>query len=244
MEESILNNVLGNKMEVNVPDKDLQIEQKGFLETNLGQAVNFAMDIGLRALLPDFAEGIVINIKDTLMKEGITDGIKEVINSGINLGKSVVGIFTGNFENMSQVQNAITKGGIIDSTSSLLDNVLDQVQKKNLISKEIIGTIKKGKDVILDNVSKNIEEVVTKQIKEIEKIEKYSENWKEHYNNKDFDKMEKEYNKLQKSLKQTIPLEETLKNAREIENLHKLIKNNGKDFNIKPLEAEVAKKLS
>ena len=56
--------------------------------------------------------------------------------------------------------------------------------------------------------------------------------------------MEKVYQKLEKSLKKIIPLEQTLKQAREIENLHQLIKNNGQNFNITEIEKQVAKKLA
>ena len=40
-----------------------------------------------------------------------------------------------------------------------------------------------------------------------------------------------------------MPLESTIKRAREIENIHNLIKNNGKDFNLSIDQIELAKKL-
>ena len=238
------NNILSkeNSLENNL-EEEIGKKQKGFLESALGQAVNFAMDLGLRALLPEFAENTVINIKDTLFEQGLSEGIKSVISSGIDIGKSAIGIFTGKFENISQVKSAVSKGGIIDTTSSLLDSVIQTAQKNNLIEKNIASVIKKGKDVILNNVSKNIEDVFTKQLKEIEKITKYSVNWKVAYEEKDFSNMEKEYTKLEKSLEKTIPLEETLKVARQIQNLHNLIKNNGQKFNISKLEEDLAEKL-
>ena len=51
---------------------------------------------------------------------------------------------------------------------------------------------------------------------------------------------EREYQKIKDKLKQTLPLEETLKQARQIENLHLIIKNNGQDFNL----TEEQKKLA
>ncbi len=218
-------------------------QQMNFLETNLGKAVNIAMDIGLRALLPNFIENSVIEIKDTIFKEGFGEGIKTVINSGIDLGKSIVGVFTGKFDNINQMQAAIQKGGIIDGTSKLLDTVLNKVQKQNLIPKVAIKAIKQGKDVILDNVSKNIENTLTKQVRDVEKLEDYSNKWQEYYEKHDFTNMEKQYKKIESSLNNIIPLESMIKRAREIENIHNLIKNNGNNFNISESELEVAKKL-
>ena len=56
--------------------------------------------------------------------------------------------------------------------------------------------------------------------------------------------MEKEYKKLEKSLEKVVPLENTLKKAREIENLHNRIKNNGQNFELTDVEKELAKKLA
>ena len=45
--------------------------------------------------------------------------------------------------------------------------------------------------------------------------------------------MQKEYEKMQEKLKDVIPIENTIKIAREISNIHNLIKNNGKNFESK-----------
>ena len=99
-----------------------------------------------------------------------------IINSAINLGKSALGIFTGDFENLSQAQSAIKSGGIIDSISTLLDVVLGKVTKKGMIPYNVSNLIRKGKDVILDNVSKNIENNFTSQINNLDKLSKYENN--------------------------------------------------------------------
>lgn len=142
------------------------------------------------------------------------------------------------------MQNAVEKGGMIEATSKLLDTVLSKVNKKKLLPKDVISMIKKGKNVVLDNVAKTIENTLTEQTKEIEKINTYSENWQKHFEEKDFTKMEKEYRKLEKSLEKIIPLENTLKRARQIENIHNRIKNNGQDFEISDIEIELAQKLA
>ena len=222
---------------------DLGKEQGQFMNNMMNSVMNTALDIGLRALLPDLIEQQVIDIKNSLFSEGLQEGINTAINSLKDFAKSALGIVTGDFENISQVQNAVEKGGIIDTISNIIDFALDKSMDKGLIDKNTASLIDKGKDVILDNISQNIEGTLTEQIKGIEKLDKYSENWNKYYNQKDFEGMEKEFTKIKKQLKELIPLEETLKNAREIENIHTLIKNNNGNFNLSQDELDLAKKL-
>lgn len=230
--ELIINNNLNN-----------EVEQKNFLETTLGKTINTGIDIGIRALLPDYIEEQVIDLKDNLIQFGLKDGIKKSIDDALNLGKSAIGIVTGNFENISQVQEAIKSGGIIDNVSNLLDDVINKVYNKGLINYTVAKTIKQGKNSILNNVEKNIENTFNKQINSLEYTEKYINNWKEYFNNKDFEGMEKEYKKIEKEITNLIPIEKTISDVRTIENLHNLIKNNGKDFNLTQEQLELAEKL-
>ena len=75
-------NLLSNNIEqtLTTPNNELikTEEQTNFIETSLGKMINFGLDIGLRALLPDFIEQQMIDIKDTLLKEGFSEGIKKV----------------------------------------------------------------------------------------------------------------------------------------------------------------------
>lgn len=218
--------------------------QNNFLETTLGKTVNGAIDIGLRWVLPDFLENEIINIKDSLIKGGLKEGINTAITTAINFGKSTLGIVTGKFENVSQAQAAIKTGGIIDGVSDLMDNLLNKTERSGLIDKNVSTLIRKGKNVILDHVSKNIEDTFTSQLNNIEKLGKYENNWKNYYEAKDFEGMQREYEKIKGKLKEVIPLENTLKEARIIENLHMLIKNNGQDFNLSKEQIELANMLT
>lgn len=240
--EEIINSLQENnlKNENNI----IEEQQNNFLETTFGKTINVGLDIGLRALLPDFIENQIIDVKDTIIQEGFSEGINKAINSAINLGKSTIGIFTGNFENISQVQSAIKNGGIIDGISNVIDFVLDKTVKNGKIPNNIAYTIRKGKNVILKNISSNIENEFNKQIDNIEKLEKYSTNWKEYYNSHDFDGMAREYTKMKEKLKDLMPMENLLKEARIIENLHNLIKNNGKNFNLSEEEIKLANMLT
>ena len=236
--ENQLNNeqTLNNKLEI-------EKEQKNFLETTIGKIVNTGLDIGIRALLPDFIEEQVINLKDNLFEYGFKEGIGKTIEDAIDLGKSAIGIFTGNFENIEQMQNAIQTGGLIDGISDLLDTVVGKVAQKGLINSNIANILSQGKNIILDNVQSNIEKTFTEQITSSNNINKYINEWKNAFENKDFNTMEKQYEKIETELKELAPLEETIIQARTIENLHNLMKNNGQDFNLTKEQLELAEKL-
>lgn len=220
-----------------------EITQKNFLETNLGKAINTAVDIGIRAILPDFFEEQVIEIKDNLLNYGLKDGIKQSIDDAIDLGKSALGIVTGNFESVSQMQNAVKSGGIIDGISSLLDTVIDKVKREGIINNTVAKTVKQGKNVILSNVESNITNTFSKQYEAIEYTNKYINNWKSNFEKRNFKEMEKEYKKIEKQLNLIAPIEKTINEAKTITILHNLIKNNGQNFNLNKEQLELAEKL-
>lgn len=222
---------------------NLNINQNNFLNSEIGKAVNSAIDIGLRAALPNLIEDQIITIKDMILKQGFSEGLKEVINSGIELGKSAIGIVTGNFDNISQIQLAVKNGGILDNISKLLDLAINFAKSKNLIDTTIATLIKKSKNNIISSISNKIEETLTNQMKAVEKLEKYCENWNESYGNKDFSEMEKSYKNIKNNLNKVVPLERIINESRRIENIHNLIKNNGKEFNISENEQVLATKL-
>ena len=237
-----MENVLNNSIELN-NNLEIEKEQKNFLETTLGKTINTGIDIGIRAILPDYIEEQIIDLKDNLIKYGLKEGIKKSIDDAINIGKSAIGIVSGNFENIAQMQEAIKNGGIIDNVSSLLDSVINKVQSKGLINSTVARTIKQGKNSILNNVEKNIENTFNNQIKALYYTEKYIENWKNYFENKDFNGMEKEYKKIKTEMNYLAPIEKMINEARTIENLHMLIKNNRQDFNLTKEQMELAEKL-
>ena len=235
-----LENVLENNLSNNLVNSN---EQNKFLESTLGKAVNIGLDIGIRALLPNLIEDQIINIKDEILNNGFKAGVNKAISSAIDLGKSAIGMVTGNFENVEQARTVVKSGGLLDSLSNLLDKGINLLSKNTKIPKNVTSIIKSGKNVILDSINSNIENNFDTQMGTIEKIGKYSKNWKEYYQNKDFDGMKKEYNKLKSSLKEVLPIENTIREARVIENLHELIKNKNGDFNLTKEEKELANKL-
>lgn len=234
-----LNKNIENKIETKVTEEN----QNQFLQTTLGKTINTAMDVGLRAILPEIVEDQIIDIKNTMINCGLKEGINTAIQSAIDLGKSTVGIVTGKFENLSQVHTAIKKGGIIDSLSKVINNVVTQADKNKLISKGTSRFIKKGKNAILDTISANLEDKFLGEVKALEKVSKYIENWKNCYNTKDMAGMEREYKKMQKQISEITPLQTTINEARKIENIHTLLKNKGANYELSQEEKELVNRL-
>lgn len=216
-------------------------ENNNFLKTAFGIAVNETINYGLRKILPNFLEEQVIEIKDALLNNGIRDGINTAIDKVSDLGKSITGIFTGNFEKVSQVEMAVKKGGLIDEFSKLFDKGIDNIKEKDYIDKGTSNILKNSKDVMEKTLDYNITLLLKEQEKIIKEIDNCIEKWNNYKSDKDFEKMEIEYNKIQNKIEQIIPLKETVEKIRELENLHSIIKNNGNNFELSEQQIELAK---
>lgn len=193
--------------------------------------------------MPDLIEDEIIEIKDSFIENGFKEGIKTAVDSAINLGKSAMGIVTGRFENVNQMQTAVKTGGIIDGISSVLNYTINKIVDKGKIPYSVGNIIKRGKNAILNNITKNIENEFENQVDNIEKLNKYIGNWKNYYQNRDFTGMQREYEKIRDTIKEVAPIEKTINSAREVQNLHKLIKNNGQNFNLTQDQLELVKVL-
>lgn len=238
-----INNVLDNTKNCLENVLNLGSQQNEFLKSHFGTVVDNAVNVGLKAVLPDFIENQVIDVKDAILQDGIKAGIDEAISSSIDLGKSLIGIFTGNFETVSQIQNAVKKGGMIDAISSVIDKGIDVAVSTGVVDKNIGNVISSGKKTIFKNISNNVENSLENQINSVEKIEKYCEKWNSAYKNQDLETMKKEFKNINKQLENIVPLENTINKAREIENLQNIIENNGGNFNISNETFELAKVL-
>lgn len=107
-----------------------------------------------------------------MLKYGLKDGITKSVESVIDTGKSAIGIVTGKFENISQIQNVLKRGGILDSISELLDNVFEKIRYNGNVNYKIMDLIENGKDAILDSVEMNIEKTLDRKIEEIQLSQK------------------------------------------------------------------------
>ena len=230
-------------MEIN-NNINLEKSNNNFLNNIFGKTINTAIDIGLRAILPDLIENQIIDIKNSLLENGLKSGINTAINSAVDFGKSAAGIVTGNFENINQVKIAIGNGGIVDNISNVLDKVTNTVYQKGYINRNTKNLIKNGKNVLLNNISNNIKNQLQEQTNAVEKLEKYLNNWKMSHNKKDFSSMEKIYNKIEEQSQKIIPLENIINETKQIKALHNLIKNNGQNFDISNEEKRLAKNFA
>lgn len=222
----------------------VEIQQNEFINTMIGGVVNNAIDIGLRSILPDLIENQIIDIKNEILENGVKEGIQTAINSVKDFAKSTIGLTTGKFDNMNQVELAIKNGGIADTISDLLDIALDKTYQLGYTDKTVTTLIRNGKNIILNNLTNNIKNEINYQSNSLQKMDRYLNNWKNYYENKDFEGMTKEMTKIKNQLKNIIPLENKIREARKAETIHNLIKNNGQNFEITQLESELIEKFS
>ena len=241
--ENNLDKNLNNKIENEIDNNVTEEKQIDFLQTSLGKNINSAIDVGLKSILPDVIEDQIIDIKNALINNGLKEGIENAIKNVIDFGKSTIGIFSGKFENLSQVHTAIKKGGIIDSISNLLDSVIKRANNKNQISDKTTKILDKGKNVVLDLVSNKIEDNFLDEIKSFEKIENNIENWNNCFNNNDVKGMKKEFNKIKKEINKITPLQKIINEVKKIENVHTLLKNKGDNYELSEIEKEIENKL-
>ena len=223
---------------------ELENKQQNFFNSFLGKTINGAIDMGLRAVLPDLIEEQIIDIKNALLENGLQEGINTAINSGKDFVKSFIGIFTGKFENMEQIKIATGNGGIVDTISDGLDYSLEKIYDKGYINNTVFSLIKSGKNVLLDTIEGNLNKELENQTNLFNQLNNNISEWKEAYNNKNFDLMNKIYENIENNIDKIVPIENIIKEIREIENIQNFIKNKDENNEIAELEKELINKFS
>ncbi|HOZ55278.1 MAG TPA: hypothetical protein PK993_04485 [Clostridia bacterium] len=241
MDNLFINNNL--EKEFNVDNTITAEIQNNFLETNLGKTINKAIDLGIKTIMPDFIEKDIIDIKNTFISEGFESGINQVINTSIELGKNIVGVFNGNFTDLEQVEKALMKGGLIEGISNLFDYVLEVSEKNKLLSKEITSLLKEGKNLLIDYIENNIKEEFKSQKNNILDVNKNIESWNKYFKLENLGKMNDTYEKIQDELAKVTPFSNIINSAKEIENIQTLINNNNGNFEISKEQLELSKIL-
>lgn len=221
---------LSNDLKQNITE-EVAKGQETFIDTSLGKAINFGLDIGLKSILPDVVEDLVIDIKDTILREGFGEGLKTLVKSFMDIGKSVSGIVTGNFENLNQIDIATKNGGVINTVSKLLNLGIDKAIDKNLLDPGIGSIIRSGKTAVLSSFSNKLEDTIKSQFRTFEKLEDQISKWENNLANKDLDKMNRNIVNINKYYNSLVPFENTLIKTREVNVLHNWIKEN-KSFDI------------
>lgn len=156
-----------------INEKDLKLNlsekigelQKAFFEINWGKAINSAIDSGLKMILPDFIENEIVDIKNAFVKGGLKEGITTTIDTAINKGKEIIGMFSGNLENVTQAEAIVKNSNLIENISDMLEGVIDKTVENDFLKEGLGELIKGGKEFVLDYAEKNIDKINKEQVK-------------------------------------------------------------------------------
>ncbi len=222
---------------------NIENEQNKFLDSTLGKIVNTGIDIGIRALLPDLIDEQVIDLKDNLLNHGLKEGISKTINDVVTVGKDIVGIFKGEITDINDLGRIIDAGEMVNGVSNVLDVAINKAQNSGVLNSTIASILQGGKNLILENTQNNIQETIQDQSNIYSKTATNIEEWHNSYAKKDFNQMDKNYKAIMSQLEKLLPLENLILKAREVENIHNIIKNNGHNFNLTEEQLVLASKL-
>lgn len=233
-------NEIGNNLNNNL---NLENLQNIFLNTTVGKITNAAVDLGIKALMPDFVENEVIEVKDALISGGLKEGLDTAVKNAIDVGKKAIGLENVEFSSIEDAATALYEGDIVGGISNGLDFVLDNIANSEIIPENITYLIKQGKDIILNDVDSGIKNEFTNEIKALNKLEKYISNWEKNYLKKDMEGVQKEYKKIEKQMIKILPLEKIINNVNKIRNIHDLIEST-RDFDFDKIYLELADNIN
>ncbi len=226
--ENVLESGLEIENNVDIDEKNIEIgkSQNNFLKDIFLGSINFAVDLGIRAALPNLIEDQVIDIKNSIIKNGFKEGMKTLVEKVKEFGSSFLGIKKGNFNNLEEMDIAIKKGGILKSISKGLNYGIDAARKKGIITKDMSKVIKNLKTTTINSISDNIRNKMLEEVKKIEKIEKHQELWYKAFENKDISSMKKEIKIINNLKSEIVKFEKLMNNIEKINNIQKIIGEN------------------
>lgn len=197
--------------------------QKLNINPAIPRAANAALDLGLKAILPDFIENDIIEIKDAFIQNGFVAGLEESKEKAEEVYKSIKGIFSGDFDSVGEIKRLIQKNGILDTASMLVDKITKILVDKKIITKSTYNLIKAGKKEILEVLGGELNNYYKIDEYDLEKLQTQIQDWKESYKNNDYESMEKNAKKITQTLEKSNALEKILNQARTIEKAQKYI---------------------
>lgn len=197
------------------------------ININMPKIANNALNFGLKAILPDFIEDDIIQIKDSFINEGFEKGLEEAKEKAEEVWKSVKGFFTGEFDTVGEIQKLIQKNGILDTASDLVDKITKLLLSKKIINKTTYNLIKTGKKEILNALEGELNNYYKIDTYDLESLNEQIEKWQKNYNDSDYESMEKTAKTILNILDKVDQIEAVINKARSIQKVQKYIQEKG-----------------